>query len=175
MRHLLIILIIASFVSCNENENVIISDLPPLVRTASFQISGESDEQTLSFNSTENLIFCQLFQNNEMWIRLARDQDATGENGPHIDIDLCDYSGSGTYSPINPQSRPCTKSGWDIWWHNEGEIYFNQADSNPCNLVLTQSGDTLRGVFNCDDVILKGGESLINIRNGKFETLIIRK
>ncbi|SNT18837.1 hypothetical protein SAMN05421640_2740 [Ekhidna lutea] len=151
------------------------SGLSNFESTASFHLVGDGYDEVTSFNSNDNLIFSQLFENNEMWIRLAASQNANGEHGSHIDIDICDYSGSAKYAPIDPQKRPCSKSGWDIWWHDDSKVYFNQETSNPCILILTQNGDMLSGVFECDDVIKMGGTSTIQIKDGSFKTMIERK
>ena len=145
------------------------------ISTAKYNISGDGYSNTIAYNSNENLIFIQLFQNNEMWIRLAEEKEENGENGSHIDIDICNYLGSGNYSPIDAQVRPCTESGWDIWLHDNDKVYFNQKNSSPCNLVVTQNADTLVGVFNCDNIKLKDGEGLVNITDGEFKALITHK
>ena len=138
------------------------------IHTASFRLTGNGYNDTFNYNSTDNLIFCRL-TGSDMWIRLAQDKAANGENAPHIDIDICNYAGAGTYMPVDPQNRPCPAGLlWDIFWHDGDKVYSNQADSSPCELTLTLDGDTLTGVFNCNDVILFEGDEIIEITQGSF-------
>ena len=104
-----------------------------------------------------------------MWIRLAQSQNSNGDNEPHIDIDLCNYSGPGTYTPINPHVRPCTTPfGWDIWWHGAQTTYANQGNSSPCQLILEINGNVLTGTFNCNDLLQFEGQDTIDITDGSF-------
>lgn len=144
---------------------------------ASFVLSDFENGTTnnVSLNSTDNLIFAELYSDNSMWIRIAEEKEAKGENGPHLDIDLCGYQGSGKYSAIDPQLRPCKESGWDLWWHGKTKIFLNTANADACELQLTVHGDTIAGRFECREMIEFKGTSLIGIKEGSFETLIQRK
>lgn len=144
------------------------------ILTASFQISGDGYSETFHYNSEDNLIFCQIFNENEMFIRIARDKNDNGENSPHIDIDLCNYSGAGNYIVIDPRERPCPEKGkrWNIFWHDGDSVYSNKGDSSPCDLTLTIEDNKLRGSFTCDNMVRFEQTELINISQGYFECII---
>ncbi len=160
--------IVGGALSCSSDDK---NEDPPeetFVATSSFKLTGDGYDETITYNSDDNLIFCRL-TGNDMWIRLARDKAANGENSSHIDIDICNYAGAGTYSPVDPQNRPCPAGLlWDIFWHDGDKVYSNKEDSSPCQLTLSLDGDVLTGVFNCSEVIRFQGTETIEITEGTF-------
>ena len=145
---------------------------PEQIFYAEFNLSGDGYNENIKYNSADNLIFSKL-SGKDMWIRLAADKNSNGEDGPHIDIDICNYAGSGDYSPIDPQLRPCPAGLlWDIFWHDGDKVYSNQANSSPCKLTLKLDGDVISGTFNCSQVVRFEGSETIEITRGTFTSKI---
>lgn len=140
--------------------------------TATFALSGDGYNESIEYNNQDNLIFCRL-TGTEMWIRLARDKSANGNNSPHIDIDICNYVGAGTYTPVDPQNRPCPEGQlWNVFWHDGDRIYSNTETSSPCKLTLTLNDGIIQGVFNCSEVVRFEGAETIQISQGTFSCRI---
>ncbi len=157
------------FVSCTSDDN---PEPAADDSSASFTIVKDGVETTITLDNTSNLIFSRDF-GRDMWIRLAENKTANGNDHPHLDIDLCRYSGPGTYEPVDPQARPCSREfGWDLWWHGEDAIYFNQADSSPCQLQIEVDGNTITGTFMCEGMIQTSGSGTISIKEGSFRSTI---
>ena len=142
--------------------------------TASFKLEGEGYDDQFSYTGEDNLIFCRNVGGGQLWIRLARDKDANGDNSPHIDIDICNYEGTGTYQPMDPTVRPCGSGPlWNIYWHDGDRVYLNEATASPCTLELMEEGNIITGVFHCDGLVqFSDGEGALNIRNGSFKTTL---
>lgn len=142
--------------------------------SASFKLMGDGYDETIYYNSKDNLIFCRI-EGDNLWIRFARDKSDNGNNSPHIDIDICNYAGAGVYAPVDPKKRPCPLGlFWDIFWHDDERVYANQGSSSPCQLTLNLSGDILSGIFNCRDVVRFQGTETIEITEGTFTCKIER-
>lgn len=143
---------------------------------AAFSLQNGTDQVTYTYTGEDNLIFCYLYENNEAWIRIAKDRTNDGENSPHLDIDICGFNGTGTYEIMSPHDRPCGDgSKWDVWWHDDEKVFVNQRESTPCKLVLTVKGERIAGKFSCADLKEFKGEQMIQLLGGSFETKIIRK
>ena len=143
-----------------------------------FTIRKDGQSDTIHYDEANNLLFAELYSSNQMWIRLAQNKASNGESGPHIDIDICNFSGTGVYRIMDPQQRPCDDDAgpiWDIWWHTEGEIYANTLDSTPSELRLEVRENRLYGRFYAQKVKKFKGTSEIGIVDGVFESAIVRK
>ncbi len=170
--HIYILASIILFIGCKDEETVTPPQRIPtetFLSTASFRLVGDGYNNSYEYDSDQNLIFCHRYDD-ELWIRLASEKTNNGENGPHIDIDVCNFTGSGTYKPMDPLIRPCGLGQvWDIWWHDDPKIYVNQASSAPCELIIKIEGSIIKGTFSCKDVILFEGSPTIDIEEGHFE------
>lgn len=142
--------------------------------TASFKLVDTEYDDQISYHDSLNLIFAKQY-GSELWIRLAEQQTNNGENGPHIDIDICNYKGTGTYDPMDPRVRPCGKDPvWDIWWHDGDKVYANQANSSPCQLKLKTDGDWLEGWFECACLSQKNHTECLSVLKGIFRTKLTK-
>jgi hypothetical protein len=136
--------------------------------------SGYNNQKFTYSESSSNLVFCRPQNQRLLWIRLARDTQADGENGPHLDIDVCNYSGGGTFSPGSaPLLGSCSLGKqWNVYWHDGSNVFVNQESSAPCQLDMTQSGDGLEGTFRCSDMRRFQGEDLLDLTSGSFRCTI---
>ncbi len=167
-----LVLFLLAGLSCSDNDSENNEDTPAQNSVASFSLSGDGYNETISYNGEDNLIFCRL-TGSEMWIRMARDKAANGNGSRYIDIDICNYAGSGTYAPVDPRNRPCPEGLlWDIFWHDGDKVYSNTDTSSPCQLVLKLNGDVLSGTFNCSEVIRFEGTESIQVTEGSFSCVI---
>jgi len=168
--HLFFIFSSLTFCTLSCNPDTTIEEENPTTEefSAKFKLSGDGYNEMVDYNSNDNLIMAKL-TNNELWIRLAASKTANGENSPHIDIDICNYAGTGTYLPMDPRIRPC-KEGllWDVYWHDSDKIYLNEETSSPCELKLTLDGDVLKGTFSCGQLVRFEGTGNMEILEGSF-------
>lgn len=134
----------------------------------SFELNSKSIEREITFsNEKDNHVFCKQYEN-YLWIRFAESPEKDGESSDHLDIDIWNYSGPGTYLPADPKSNSRDGKRWNIWWHQEGTVYVNQANSSPCVLELKQEGEQLVASFSCKNLKLNDGDELMEVRNGSF-------
>ena len=141
--------------------------------TASFALAGAGyNNQGFGYsNSSGNLIFCR--PNGALWwVRLAATMAGNGDAGPHIDIDLCNYNGSGVFAPMAPGAGCGAGRTWDIFWHDGPAAFVNQATSAPCQLALTLTGSTLEGVFSCRGLQEIGGNRNLDVVDGMFRCTV---
>jgi len=144
---------------------------------ASFTLDGagyNSELRTLS-NTGGNLIFCRQETPgpNTIWVRLAQSGAANGENSPHIDIDLCNFAGTSTYTTLHSTTggRTCSQgASFGIWWHDGAREFASQPGvSDSCTVSVTRSASTIDGTFTCDDIPSHTGTAeRLNVRSGSF-------
>ena len=133
-------------------------------------LSGDGYDKTVTYTEERNLVFCRRSGETMLWVRLGEQRADDGEQGPHIDIDLCNVSGHATFAAMNARGRPCPGGlTWGIWWHDgPGRVYANRADSSPCELVLEVRDGTLAGPFGCRGLATQGGGPTLDILDGSF-------
>lgn len=137
-----------------------------------FQIIKEGGlAQTFDYRLDDGeLAFCKYYPDmgDYLWVRLAEDAASGGDQGPHLDIDVCGYEGTGAVTAMDPYGGGCTgAAGWDVWWHElQFSSFVNTADADPCTLQLNVVGDVLYGSFECVPLIL--GDEQLELRNGEF-------
>lgn len=145
-------------------------DLPAGVAGA-FALVDEAETRTdiVWSAADDNLVFCRLY-GSEAWIRLAEQIDADGENGPHVDIDVCGWDGSGSYAPRTTDEGGCTADkAFDISWQSGASVWASDGTATDCTLELTTSGETVEGRFSCRGIVGKTqAEGAIDLRNGQF-------
>ncbi len=144
--------------------------------SASFRLSGTSYDESVSYVNGTNLVFCQ---NNgstpAIWVRMAADPAANGENSRHIDLDICGIAGGGTFSPKEPAGGVCAvDKTWEIWFHDGPNVTFvNSAMSQPCQPLITDSAGVYSGSFSCSGLIDRtGGGGMLDVLDGSFECTI---
>lgn len=144
----------------------------PTLSSASFEISSAGQTRRLAYDSSRNTVFCSRSAGwASLWIRLAEQATANGENGPHIDLDLCNHSGGGTFTPQDPSLGSCAGGKtFDLFWHAEdGSTFANQPVAGNCMLQFTQNGIRLTGTFACRGLAERGGTRTVDVSNGVFE------
>ena len=150
---------------------------PPNASRASFTLDGAgyvSDVRTLA-SANGNLVFCR-FESpapDTVWIRLAQSDAADGETSAHIDIDLCHFAGSSTYTVLHSTTGPRTCSlgqSLGIWWHDGTRVFASQPGiSGPCTVRVTRGAATIDGTFECSEIPPRsGGGERLEIRSGSF-------
>lgn len=122
-----------------------------------------------------NLIFCRQEPPgpNTIWIRLAASTAGNGENSPHVDIDLCNFAGTSTYTVPHDTSgeRTCSQGAtFGIWWHDSGREFASRPDTAPCSVSVTRGSGFLEGTFECRGVPPhgSGGSERLDITGGSF-------
>jgi hypothetical protein len=147
------------------------SPTPPMVDRsfASFRLEGAGYDDELSFANGPNLVFCRRSGTfADLWIRFAEQPGANGENGPHMDIDVCNPAG-GTYQPMDPQSATCAGGRtFDMFWHGDGTVFVNPTLSMSCSLDLVRNGSELSGNFRCRGMGELGGGGTLDVLAGRF-------
>ncbi len=147
------------------------SNPPSSENSASAEISGSGQSQALSYSSARNTVFCTRNAGwASLWVRLARDTAANGDNGPHIDLDLCNHTGGGTFVAQPAELASCgAEKTFDVYWHpGDGTTFANQPASGGCMLQLTQAGSRLTGTFACRGLGERGGSRTVDVLNGSF-------
>lgn len=144
----------------------------PALSSASFELAGAGQNRSASYDSARNTVFCSRNAGwASLWIRLAEQTAANGENGPHVDLDVCNHTGGGTFSAQDPRMGSCAGGKtFDIFWHpGDGSSFANQLAANGCMLQLTQNGTRLTGTFQCRGLAEQGGARTVDVTNGSFE------
>lgn len=142
---------------------------------AGFRISGAEGDQMISYTEGPNRVFCSRAAGwADLWVRMAEQRAADGENGPHIDLDLCNDSGGGAFSPMDPRAARCgAGKSWDIWWHDgSGGVYANTPQASDCALALSVNGNQLEGTFHCRGLIEDGGARTVDVLDGFFRCTV---
>lgn len=146
----------------------------PAFGSASFEVVGAGQDEAVRYDDAMNLVFCRTGAGAgwaDLWIRFAEQKAADGENGPHLDIDVCSPDAGGSFSPQDPMEASCDGDPtFDIWWHGAGgETFVNRAGAPSCTLQLSRSGTTLSGFFDCRGMERVGGASAVDVLGGSFE------
>jgi hypothetical protein len=161
---------------CDPEEEVEEEPDPEPEDNGTFRLtgSGYANRKFTYTASSGNLVFCRPQNQRLIWIRLARDTQADGENGPHLDIDVCNYSGGGTFAPGSaPLNGSCSLGKqWDVFWHDGPNVFVNQESSAPCQLDMSQNGDVLQGTFRCSGMRRFQGDDLLDLTSGSFRCTI---
>jgi hypothetical protein len=143
---------------------------------ASFTLQGAGYNNAVSTLSAANgnLIFCRQEPPgpNTIWIRLAQSTAGNGENSPHIDIDLCNFAGTSTYTVPHDTvgDRTCSQGRtFAVWWHDGTREYASRPDTAPCAVSVTRGAGIIEGTFECLGVPPHSGTGeLLDVRAGSF-------
>jgi hypothetical protein len=142
----------------------------------SFTLSGAGYNDAVNNFSAAggNLIFCRQEPPgpNTIWIRLAASRNANGDTSPHIDIDLCNFSGTSSYTALHDTNaeRTCSQGPtFGIWWHDGAREFASRPGSAPCSVSVTRGSGFLEGSFECHGVPSRTGSGeRLDIRAGSF-------
>jgi hypothetical protein len=144
---------------------------------ATFTLQGaDYNNVTNSFSSANgNLVFCRRESPfpNTIWIRMAQSRVADGEASPHVDIDLCNFAGSGTYTAVHDitQPRTCSQGRTHaIWWHETPtKVLVSRPTSQSCSVSVTQTPGFIEGTFQCSGLTAESGSfPNVDIPSGSF-------
>ncbi len=144
---------------------------------ASFTLTGTGyNGVVLNFSASDgNLIFCRHEppEPDTVWIRFAQNKTANGDNSPRVDIDLCRFTGTGTYTLLHSTkaNRTCTQgASFGMLWHNGLDEFGSEPGvSAPCTVAVTSSTGTLEGTFECHDLTsLTGSAERLDVSAGSF-------
>lgn len=143
----------------------------PLMGSASFGVSGSGFDESISYRSGTNLVFCRREAGwADLWIRFAEQSAGDGEAGPYLDLDLCELGDGGVFAPKDPMEASCAGAKtFDIFWHGgDGSVFANRTSASACSLEVVRDGSNLSGTFQCLDMRgLSGGT--VDIFDGRFE------
>jgi hypothetical protein len=140
--------------------------------SASFRLVGAGEDGDVSYGGGSNLVFCRRQGSfADLWIRFAEQAAGNGENGPHLDLDVCNPGDGGSFSAMHPQAAACGGGQtFDIWWHGESAVFVNTAMPPSCSLTLMRNGTRLSGTFSCLGMEeFGGGNGSIDVLDGSFE------
>jgi len=139
--------------------------------SATFRLVGGGQDGTITYTNGPNLVFCRQEAGfADLWIRFAAQTAANGQNGPHLDIDVCNLGDGGTFSPMNPQAATCgAAKTFDIWWHGGSDVFVNSATSPACTLTVTRDGTRLSGTFGCQGLGEVDGTRSVAVLEGSFQ------
>jgi len=124
-------------------------ETPPDGIHAAFHIvDSMNDLDVLWEQSAGNLVQCQFFPNygNYLWVRLAVQTASDGNYDTHVDIDICNYGGTGTHAEHNPMGQQCNGPTFGFWWHPTPNLSWVNAQTG-CTLELTDNGSDLTGTI----------------------------
>ncbi len=146
----------------------------PAFGSARFDVVGAGQDDTVAYDDATNLVFCRTGTAAgwaDLWIRFAEQKAADGENGPHLDLDVCAPGDGGSFAPKDPMEASCDGDPtFDVWWHGaDGETFVNTAGAPSCTLQLSRSGTTISGFFDCRDMARVGGAGSVDVLGGSFE------
>ncbi len=158
-----------------DGSNPVLPDPAPMPMgsgSAIFEVSGSGGSQMISYSSGLNTVVCS---RNAGWaslfIRFAEQTQAGGNMGPHLDLDLCNHSGGGTFRAKDPAVAACgSAKTWNLFWHGaDGTVYSNLATASNCELQIDEMGTQLMGSFSCQGLVENGGARTVDILNGTFD------
>jgi hypothetical protein len=149
---------------------------PPDESRGSFTLQGAGYDNVAHNLSAAggNLIFCRREPPlpNTIWIRLATSPAANGEASPHVDIDLCNFAGTSTYTALHDTSgdRTCNQGPTAaVWWHDGGREFATVPASGPCTVNVTRGTTTIEGTFDCRGLQPRNGTGeALDVRSGSF-------
>ena len=105
------------------------------------------------------------------WIRFASSRENEGNDGPHLDIDVCALSDGGSFRPMNARAQPCPGGKtWGVWWHESAtQAFATHVNSSPCQLEVVVEPTRLRGTFACHGLSNNDNSQRIDLLDGRFE------
>lgn len=146
----------------------------PLKPEASFKLTAEAVERNIHFsNSKGNHMFGKRY-GDYIWVRFAVSPEKDGETSDHLDIDIWNFSGPGIYQAADPKASKREGKKWNIWWHQGEDVFVNQVNASPCQLIIEQEGDELIGSFGCKSLKLNKGDTRLDVEDGSFRLTLTK-
>lgn len=146
---------------------------PPMLDpgSASFRLVGGGQDGAVSYSNGSNLVFCSRDDGfADLFLRFAEQAAANGENGPHLDVDLCNHEDGGVFAPHDTQVPSCGDGpSWGVFWHGADGTFVNRPNAPSCTLDLTRDGAMLSGTFRCRDMRELGGNRTVDLLDGSFQ------
>jgi len=175
-----LVLLISALACSNSSDGPPTPTSPPpptmtQANTANFRIVSDGQRERFNLDSNANTVFCDTNAGwASLWVRMSVDGSGNGGNGAHIDVDVCNPEGGGTYSPKDPARASCGMAmEFDLWWHGDDGAVFNNERNGMCMLDITESEGRLLGMFECLDVTEDGGGSeTVDVVNGSFDCAV---
>jgi hypothetical protein len=143
-------------------------------------LKGAGYDAQLDYSTAEGgLVFCRRQSQSNgagsyLWVRLAADAASDGEAAPHLDLDLCNFAGSGVYGvPHDAELGLECDQGltWDLYWHDgPGITFLSQPTSPACVATVTADGGGLVGTFACQGLtpFQGAGSGTLDVSEGSF-------
>ncbi len=125
-------------------------------------------------NAAGNLVFCRRESAGSatLWVRLATGRAANGDQTPHVDIDLCNFAGTSTYSVLHDTDGPRTCANGPtagVWWHDGAREFATTPQAGPCTIAVTRGTNTIDATFECQGLRARDGSgATLDLRNGSF-------
>ncbi len=179
MLRILLFPCMAIVVACSGGSRVSTATGPTPVTPlghASFALSGAGYESRLAYSTAGGgLVFCRREAGpaSYLWVRLAESAVNNGERDAHLDLDLCNFTGAGTFSrPHDTGVGLSCGDGetLDLWWHDGNRVFVSRSDSAPCRVVVTPVAGGLEGTFECRGLspFPGGGTPRLDVVSGVF-------
>jgi hypothetical protein len=106
-------------------------------------------------NASGSYIACGSDGDRSYFIRLARSAAHQGQDVDHVDLDVCNFDGPGSFPMHDPFVTGCdpVQKSFDVWWHASDGAFANNAASAPCTLAITGDAAQLTIAVSCDDLV----------------------
>ena len=124
------------------------TDLSPFVRFT-LQIGDESREVEWT-NGGGQQVRCYDLGGDWLWLHFT-DEASTEDSEQRLDIDVCNYAGSGSYMAYDPRFQDCpgAAQAFDLWWTEQAELSWVSAVGQDCEMELSADDAGLGGAFSC--------------------------
>jgi len=106
-------------------------------------------------NSNGGYISCGSDGDRSYFIRFSASSAYRGEGVDHVDLDVCNFTGPGSFPPHDPFVTGCdpVQPSFDVFWHDNSGAFANNASSAPCTLEITGDATQLAIALSCDDLV----------------------
>lgn len=106
-------------------------------------------------NSDGGYVSCGSDGDRSYFIRLSASAAHQGEGVDHVDLDVCNFTGPGSFPTHDPFVTGCdpVQPSFDVFWHDSSGAFANNAMSAPCTLEITGDASQLAIALSCDDLV----------------------
>lgn len=121
------------------------ADTDPQEPFVAFEVASGDEGREMDWSAESGQsIDCWQFDDGWLWLHFE-----DPEAGLALDLDVCNYEGSGEYMAFDPRVQDCPGApAFDVWWTEQAEVIWVSAVGEPCSLSLdAESG--LGGEFDC--------------------------
>lgn len=151
---------------------------PVVAAQATFSLRGAGYDLRPSYTPANGgLVFCrpqQASRGSYLWVRLAASQSSDGGAGPHVDLDLCNFSAESlSFTLVHDPTRglSCDAGAtWDIWWHDGARTFVSPAGAADCRVTVARAAGRLDATFQCRGLVRFNDPSTesLDILDGSF-------